>query len=608
MGDDRIFEISFEKEDGASCLKWRVVDETHLLTAPPPKPLEQPPSRPRSSSGISSHSGSKSTKDTSRVLPARNAKNDGVSERCINSSRVDRAAISPGDTIAPISRDPLALEADTIQGEIPPPTSDRDQKLRPIPTLNKFEQRNKRFIETIESDEASRMKPQDALKNVIEYLRGRNKTNLEEDEKGAVYVFHDIGLQEAGIEMVKIGFVKSNNTPSERCTTINRECASNLKVFEAQLVDEVRLHTAFLLERVVQIDLLPHRVFHHCDCNNGTRHREYFQLPPDVALKTLDLWRRWLQREPSPFSRENNRWVLTAEWRQKLDKLNTNTLKSELNYEHEKRLEWWSSFFELPVSEGTQSCALVPTNDYHCPPAKRVLARVHDVYGSADDTSANEVTQGQNNTTPATGAVAESVKSAINFFASSRAVPQASPSPGLFSTPDRASKTTVKAEPRTPEFNFDDMTAQERVQQPSSQNLRDPSVHTKRERFLSPQKSPFERKLASKANTNHSSPLPDRLNQHGNNMAREAGTEENAILSSLDKFVCHLAHLLHQEQSAIPSRTVLQDLVQFRWPIISYFVLAISTPFLPHSLSVILWIAFLPIFMAELRGWRVLNI
>ena len=60
---------------------------------------------------------------------------------------------------------------------------------------------------------------------------------------------------------------------------------------------------------------------------------------------------------------------------------------------------------------------------------------------------------------------------------------------------------------------------------------------------------------------------------------------------------------LRKERKGLRYRTIHSDLIQFRWPLACTIALVLHAPYAPPMLSMLLWIVFLPLFMAEMREW-----
>jgi hypothetical protein len=63
--------------------------------------------------------------------------------------------------------------------------------------------------------------------------------------------------------------------------------------------------------------------------------------------------------------------------------------------------------------------------------------------------------------------------------------------------------------------------------------------------------------------------------------------------------------LLAKEVRPLPARAISDDLWQLRWPLACSVAFALHSPHIPAGLSFLMWSVFLPLFVAELRGWTV---
>ncbi|GAB7332415.1 hypothetical protein MBLNU13_g04225t1 [Cladosporium sp. NU13] len=63
--------------------------------------------------------------------------------------------------------------------------------------------------------------------------------------------------------------------------------------------------------------------------------------------------------------------------------------------------------------------------------------------------------------------------------------------------------------------------------------------------------------------------------------------------------------LLAKDVRPLPARAISADIWQFRWPIACSIAFALHSPHIPAGLSFLMWSIFLPLFVAELRGWAI---
>jgi hypothetical protein len=64
-----------------------------------------------------------------------------------------------------------------------------------------------------------------------------------------------------------------------------------------------------------------------------------------------------------------------------------------------------------------------------------------------------------------------------------------------------------------------------------------------------------------------------------------------------------LEKMMHRRRNGLASRSIWEDVVQFRWPISFAMCLAMCSSYVPGSLAFVTWFLFLPCFVAELRSW-----
>lgn len=146
--------------------------------------------------------------------------------------------------------------------------------------------------ESMRGDMSYEKPPACNQKTVLELIRKPLEYNDERTwgKTGSVYVVRDPEL-----ELVKIGY--TTNSVNKRVGKIASQCRASSK--EWQIIHDASntpIRAYRRLEELVHRDLAPHRWFFLCKCgstkvvpNRVTEHQEWFDVSPEVAIKTIKL-------------------------------------------------------------------------------------------------------------------------------------------------------------------------------------------------------------------------------------------------------------------------------------------------------------------------------
>ena len=150
---------------------------------------------------------------------------------------------------------------------------------------------------------------------VLELMRTSLSYNDGEEKRGSVYVVRDPKL-----ELVKIGF--TTDFVEKRVHTIESQCQAASQKWQIEHdASNTPIFAYRRLEKLVHRDLAPHRWYFMCECGSTkgtksgfTEHQEWFSVSPEIALKTIKLWRSFLLRNPYGEPLWNTNMQLEGPW------------------------------------------------------------------------------------------------------------------------------------------------------------------------------------------------------------------------------------------------------------------------------------------------------
>ncbi|TKA71174.1 hypothetical protein B0A55_08654 [Friedmanniomyces simplex] len=415
-------------------------------------------------------------------------------------------------------------------------------------------------------------------------------------EKGCVYI-----VRAPELDLVKIGYTQL--PIGKRLKTIGSQCktiTSDWKIIESN--GAVPLLAFKLLEKLVQTDLAPHRWYFDCVCGLSrakkvpgyTQHQEWFEVTDQVALDTLQMWRKFLLREPFTWrDGHDNKPELQEKWRARLTELEAPS-DDEMHDEHEMRLARWRK-----VLEDAESDVEDFSTDRDEAEASGDEASA-DIDDSADTDAGTDVSDVP--IKPEAGLEdLESLAQIPPFLAADI------PAPSIEVVP--SSPLDAAFLPRRDRKNG----ALDAASQPTPAQSGTPLTSSKQEETV-----------VDDACWEDASSTEESLSQHDPNEARgtteqhepekqqAAPTTDGATAAisitdnkhaNFDPLIQTLNSFLTQERPAIPERTILEDLVSLRWPLACMVAFALHVPYVPAGLSMAMWTVFLPFFLRELRGW-----
>ncbi|KAK3704785.1 hypothetical protein LTR37_013616 [Vermiconidia calcicola] len=165
---------------------------------------------------------------------------------------------------------------------------------------------------------------------------------------GWVYAIRDPEL-----DLVKIG--RTLDDPASRLHKINQSCRLSEAAHVIDDPQRVPLKAFKRLEALVHKDLMPHRWYWLCECGKGQHyleHREWYDVTPDVAIRTIRIWRDLLLQDPYGILEENTSNPLREEWFVRIRKRPL-VPDHEMHDHHDRRINRWIQLF-LPQDCKTQ--------------------------------------------------------------------------------------------------------------------------------------------------------------------------------------------------------------------------------------------------------------
>ncbi|KXL50453.1 hypothetical protein M433DRAFT_147003 [Acidomyces richmondensis BFW] len=198
-------------------------------------------------------------------------------------------------------------------------------------------ERDKSHKEPVEAHESS------VVKEIRKPLVGKLKVD------GYVYILRDPVL-----ELVKVG--QTGRNTFKRMGEIYKCRVSDSKEKAAYIVGFWKVYTAKKLESLVLKDLQPHRWFFECSCRSKqnrkfTRHKEWFDVSDEVAMKTLHLWMSFVLLNPYGNPSIEPWGNLMPQWQKRLSErlsIHPHIGSKEEHDDHEIRIRRWWKLLVLP--------------------------------------------------------------------------------------------------------------------------------------------------------------------------------------------------------------------------------------------------------------------
>ncbi|KAI7197434.1 hypothetical protein KC316_g4522 [Hortaea werneckii] len=410
---------------------------------------------------------------------------------------------------------------------------------------------------------------------VLELIRTSLSYNDGEVKRGSVYVVRDPKL-----ELVKIGF--TTGSVPKRVHKIASQCRAASQQWQIEYdASDTPIFAYRRLEKLVHRDLAPHRWFFLCKCgskkgdpNRVTEHQEWFDVSPEVAIKTIKLWRSFLLRNPYGKPLKNTDMPLEGPWIARLKGYKEAECDEEHD-DHETRLGRWRKLLGI---EGPHEPTRVPKQEET--EASTTKMKEPTRVPKQEETEAS-----------ITKIKSEPVEEDVDttFVNIPQESLEDSPIPSI-------EPTTVAVPPMSaPEVSGD---LDSGAQNPKFHEYAAPSQITP----LSDEAAPSASASAaasedqSKAEAQCEDSKQDRISMHNFDATSK-------VMHHGEKLLISLLAALDHKRPAIPERTIMEDLTALRWPLGCAVAFALHTPYVPPLLSAMLWTIFLPSLVAELRGW-----
>ncbi|KAI6799455.1 hypothetical protein KC363_g1242 [Hortaea werneckii] len=423
-------------------------------------------------------------------------------------------------------------------------------------------------------------------KKVLELIREPLQYNDARTWKkpGFVYVVRDPELK-----LVKIGF--TTDRVSDRISRIGSQCRASSKRWQIEHEDQnIPILAYRRLERLVHMDLAPHRWFFLCECglakrnaNGPTEHQEWFDVSPEIAIKTIKLWRSFLLQDPYGPPLRDTKMQLKERWIHRVDKCKGMDC-NEKHKDHETRLDRWRKLLHLKNPDE-------PTRVSKQEETEASITKIKYEPVEEGPHEPTRVPKQEETDAPITKIKSEPVERDMATISVN--VPQKAPE----DLPIPSTEPSTVAEP--PELARDiSADLVDGAQTPKSHGNAAPSQITPSSGEAAPSVSASA--AASEDQTKAETQYEDSKRDH---MSKENLSATLRGVIHGEEFLITLTAVLNHKRPAIPERTIMDDLTALRWPLGCAVAFALHTPYVPPLLSAMLWTVFLPFLVAELRGW-----
>lgn len=415
------------------------------------------------------------------------------------------------------------------------------------------------------------------------------KTSNLDSVKGFVYA-----LRDKEFELVKIGSTKL--PVGVRGKDLKRSC--NM-IDDPAFIYQVEVLAYKKLEKIIQQDLRPHRLEIACKCRTKsqkgyTMHQEYFAIDDNTARRTLQFWSEFFtKQQPWGDLSPGTDAKLTETWVTKLATAPTFEVL-ETHDRHDLREKRWRNLLEIPIPEVNES------NDVTTESADGATK------GKEFGTTAAASTALPYETTPS-----KSPRSLIGQSPEEmvHAKTQAPPWVNLRTSSSEPCSETMKDScgrdsqlPLRAKESAIGLTARLRAVKTFDQD----GIHADSRSGQSSQ--PVEERsapeLPSSGILTNGTVYTARLDNVQSSQKRyvhESGRVADTF--ALESALALATKLLTKEVKSQPKRTIFTDLWKLRWPLACCVVFVVYSPYLPPRLTYLMWSLFLPLFVAELRGW-----
>ena len=484
-----------------------------------------------------------------------------------SSSHRDRLSLSPEDSITK-SR----YSRSRSQGSRSPSTS---------PTSS----RAKVAFETMAGDVMFDRHVSENEENVVKLLKNPRPYADTTSSKTLGWVY---AIRDPELELVKIGFTTQPFTSEpgdKRLQNIRSRCkpSSATRLIcdpnpapDPGLVPAFTRQQALRVEALVHSDLRPHRWYFKCGCGRKkreqlddgkhiTEHREWYEVPDEVALETIRLWGDFILRNPYGNLRTGKLHKLQDDWIQRL-KTRSPVPEDERHEHHQRRLDRWKLLLRQVPIEETDSATSIEAWSSVTESKSQVDQMIKTEDNIETSPSLHDVPPTSSDSLPATSHLSFEVHPGFQLngehCSPALSVATVTRPPSVDATGDRLPDVSIGSAADPP------LKGQHHVpvSAPLLEGLEPDSVSSLKARRVDVHDSAAnDFKLAN-------------------------------LLGSIDSF-------LRKQREGLSTRTAYEDMFTFRWPITSAVILASLGPYAPPLLSAFVWLIFLPLFVAELREW-----
>lgn len=439
------------------------------------------------------------------------------------------------------------------------------------PSTPPANERAKQAYATMAGDAMYDRKPRDNEANVVNIIHKPLDYN-DKGRDGWIYALRDPELGLVKIGMTKQKPPKHAFPGDQRFQNFRAECQLSSVASMIEDADQAGIALFRRLEELVHEDLRPHRWYFDCNCGlnksgrQPTEHHEWYDVSNEVALKTINLWRRFVMSNPYGELRNGDRHILEDKW---LQRLNDRPLVAadEEHTHHEQRIQRWSTLLRLDLPQSSDK-TLIPTSDLPTPePETADLSQVK-IEEDLNCSSLYKIPPAPDEplaVPPLSDTKAFDILLNDNLH-SFPTTPGTSTAAGTRSS-SRDARGTLAGSGQSL-ANFPQALQDEIVEYPTNP----PAV---------------EAELTENADAPGIA-------------VQDFATETFKLADSLGL----LDTLLRKQRPGLPARSAYDDMCTFRWPLSTAVVLAMCSSYIPPPLSASFWLVFLPFFVAELREWH----
>ncbi|KAH0169069.1 hypothetical protein KCU67_g3221, partial [Aureobasidium melanogenum] len=404
-----------------------------------------------------------------------------------------------------------------------------------------------------------------------------------------VYAFRDKDLN-----LVKIGWAFDIE---KRKKKLVKSCQITGGLIDVACSERVLAYKR--LEKLIQQDLAPHRWFFGCDCRTDSskgyvKHQEYFDVSNDVAKRTIKLWSDFIKQqswEIDPLGTSVSESDVSTRLKSLMSADSPRPLLFETHEDHDRRIQRWRNDLE--------------TEDAITAEPQRCLSGESAKPSLADRVPKLEIFDENTKTSPL---IKNTSQPAFRFGAS----PSSSNSVGAASNADcGVPRPAPKTLFDTNMFCVSQSSPLAAMKKGNSGVVRPPDAeaHAGTESSSLPDSRPGFIKQESQE------VLPESLRNSTMittpQKELEVEVEDSARITKhgpMDRnMAALLMEMLAKEAQPLPARTISADLFQLRWPLVCLAVFVLHSPYVPGALLFVMWSVFLPFFVAELRGWEMVE-